>query len=136
MLKPILIQGAEETEINYFKNILPNKKEKLAKLYEEIVLYIKKAKKGLKSNNVEEVRWWFGYLFTIICENKENIDPIIYESVISLKNEVYNSIHTMLFFHHAFKNIKTLTEEFNKLINIIDTRISELKLYVQLAEKI
>ena len=35
------------------------------------MLYLKKAQKGLKANNVEEVQWWFGDIFTTLCENKE-----------------------------------------------------------------
>ena len=33
--------------------------------------YLKNSYKGLKENNVEEVQWWLGDLFILMCENKE-----------------------------------------------------------------
>ena len=45
--------------------------QKLVFIYEQILQYLKKAQKGLKANNVEEVQWWFGDIFTTLCENKE-----------------------------------------------------------------
>ena len=131
-----LINIGYEQTMDYFKNILPQKKEKLVKLYEEITSYIKKAKKGLKSNNVEEVRWWFGYLFTTLCENKELIDYSIYEQIINMKDKIYSNISKILFFHNSIKNIKILEEDMNILIQKLDLRINELKMYLQLVNKL
>ena len=51
--------------------------------------FLKEAHKGLKSNNVEEVQWWFGDLFILLCENKEILDEKIYKSIVSLKDNLY-----------------------------------------------
>ena len=126
-----LINTGYEQTINYFKNILPKKKETLIDVYSEIQKYLKKAYKGLKSNNVEEVQWWFGDLFTTLCEHKEIVDPKIYERIISLKNLTKESVSTLLFFHTRFKNLAKLQEEFAQCIEMIDNRIVDLKLYNQ-----
>ena len=65
--------------LNYLKNI---------------ELYLKEVEKGLKSKNVEEVQWWIGDLFILLCENKEIIDPVIYQSILEMKNSLYESIST------------------------------------------
>ena len=121
--------GYEQTK-NFFTDFLPQKKEKLIGIYSNISKYLKKAKKGLKTKNVEETQWWIGDIFIELCENKEIVDPIIYQQIVDLKNEISNNISNFLFFYTLFKNHKSLEERFNELITVIDTRIAESKLYL------
>ncbi len=125
-----LINLGYEQTMNYFKNILPNKKEKLIGIYTKISKYLKKSKKGLKLKNVEETQWWMGDIFTELCENKEIVDPIIYEKIVDLKNEISKNISNFLFVYTTFKNTKELEEKFNDLITMTDTKIAESKLYI------
>lgn len=127
-----LIELGYKQTISYFMNVLPNKKTKLIDVYKKLNKSLKKVKQGLKSNNVEEVQWHIGELFTSLCEAKEIVDPKIYNKIIELKNNIYNNISTILFFHHAFKNLSKLTDECVELINVIDAREAELKLYLQI----
>ena len=90
--------------MDYFKVFLPKKKEKLEQVYIKLHNYLKKAYKGLKANNVEEVQWWLGDTFIHLCENKEIIDPLIYESILFLKNSLYDATKTILFFHTKEEN--------------------------------
>ena len=122
--------------MHYFKNVLPPKKENISKIYAEILYYLKKVKKAVKSDNVEDVRWWFGYIFTIMCENQEYIDPIIYKSIIELKDDLYNSISKILFFHNTFKNAKNLLMQIDEILRYFDQRLAETKLYLQIIENL
>ena len=126
-----LIEIGYNQTINYFKNVLPYKKQRLVSVYEQILLYLKKAQKGLKGNNVEEVQWWFGDIFTVLCENKEIVDPVIYNRILDIKNSLSKSKTTVLFFHTHFKGVKRLDAELRDLIMVINTRIADLKLYLQ-----
>lgn len=126
-----LIEIGYNQTINYFKNVLPYKKQRLVSVYEQILLYLKKAQKGLKGNNVEEVQWWFGDIFTVLCENKEIVDPVIYNRILDIKNSLLKSKTTVLFFHTHFKGVKRLDAELRDLIMIINTRVADLKLYLQ-----
>ena len=110
------------------------KKEKLYKVYMKASQYLKQAYKGLKSNNVEEVQWWLGDLFILLCENKEIIDKSIYEKIAELKDELMDSVSTILFFHSRFKNQKNLDSQMKNVINIVDTRIADIKLFLQAIE--
>ena len=125
-----LINSGYEQTMKYFTSMLPSKKEKLNKVYSKISKYLKNAKKGLKSKNVEETQWWIGDIFIELCENKEIVDPVIYSKIVDLKNEISNNISNFLFFYNAFKNIKHLEELLTDLILIIDTRIAESILYL------
>lgn len=125
-----LINIGYEQTMRYFKEFLPEKKHKILKVYELINTYIKKAQKGLKSNNVEEVQWWFGDIFTVLCENKEIVDPIIYNKIIQLKNSLNNATSTILFFHTCFKGAKHLEVQMKEVILALDLRIADLKLYL------
>ena len=121
--------------MNYFRNILPKKKEKLVDIYSNILKYLKKAEKALKSKNVEDVQWWFGYVFMELCENKEYTDRAIYNRIKYLKDEIYNNKSTILFFHTTFKNAKVLEEEMENLIFMIEERLSDIQLYLQIITK-
>lgn len=124
-----LINIGYEKTIDYFKNILPNKKEKLIDIYSTITTYLKKAKKGLKQGNVEEVQWWIGDIFTLLCENKEIVDSLIYEQLVDFKNCVEEYKTTVLFFYTKFKNPQEVENHLNKVLNTISNRVVELKLY-------
>ena len=80
-----LINLGYEQTMAYFKKFLPKKKESLEKVYASALKYLKEGYKGLRANNVEEVQWWLGDLFILLCENKEIIDPNIYEEIHQLK---------------------------------------------------
>ena len=126
-----LINVGYEQTMNYFKNVLPKKKEKLLEVYTPISTYLKKALKGLKANNVEEVQWWFGDIFTVLCENKEIVDPQIYNKIRELKNDLVKATSTILFFHTCFKGAKRLEAQMKDVIMTVDTRIADIRLYLQ-----
>lgn len=125
-----LINLGYEQTMNYFAVNLPEKKSKLTEVYSKISKYLKNAKKGLKSKNVEETQWWIGDIFIELCENKEIVDPVIYSKIVDLKNEISNNISNVLFFYTSFKNQKYLEEMFDELIITLDTRIAESVLYI------
>ena len=126
-----LIEIGYTQTIYYFKSLLPKKKQVLSEVYSKILTYLKKALKGLKANNVEEVQWWFGDIFTTMCENKEIIDPVIYQKILDLKNSLVKGSTTILFFHTCFKGAKRLEAEMKDVIMIVNNRVNELKLYTQ-----
>ena len=117
--------------IRYFKEVLPKKKEKLTDIYSTISKYLKKSKRGLKSKNVEEAEWWIGDIFILMCENKEIIDPVIYQQIVDLKNEIVKNKSTILFIHTRFKNSKQLEALYDDVIMSVDTRIAEGRLYLR-----
>ena len=90
-----LIDSGYQQTMAYFKEVLPLKKEKLEKVYSQSLKYLKNAYKGLKSNNVEEVQWWIGDLFILLCEHKEIIDSRIYNAIFELKESLYDSIESL-----------------------------------------
>ena len=126
-----LINIGYEQTMNYFKNVLPAKKEKLTEIYTKISKFLKNSKRGLKSRNVEEAEWWIGDIFILMCENKEIIDPKIYQQIVDLKNEIVNNKSTILFFHTIFKNSGSLEEKYNEVILAVDSRIAENKLFLR-----
>ena len=128
--RKIIDLGYEQT-MRYFTTVLPAKKEKLFDIYTKISKYLKKAKKGLKSKNVEETQWWIGDIFIELCENKEIVDPLIYSQIVDLKNEISNNVSNILFFYTSFRNSKHLEEMFKELIKVIDTRIAEFALFLR-----
>ena len=129
-----LINIGYNQTMNYFKKVLPEKKKKILEVYQKISTYLKKARKGLKSNNVEEVQWWFGDIFTVLCEHKEIVDPILYNKIVDIKNALVKGAATILFFHTCFKGAKRLDAQMQDVIISVDTRIAEIKMYLQKIE--
>lgn len=126
-----LINSGYEQVMKYFKEVLPAKKERLENIYSTALKYLKNANKGLKANNVEEVQWWFGDLFTLLCENKEIVDENIYKRILGLKNLLMDSSSRFLIFYTKFNDRKPLEREMQDVIELVDTRASEIKLYLQ-----
>ena len=117
--------------MDYFKKVLPVKKQKLAEIYSQLLSYLKSAKKGLKMNNVEEVQWWLGDVFTLLCENKEIVDPVIYTKIVELKNDLMKGSTKILFFHTCFKGAKRLEIQMQDTILAVNNRLTDLQLYLQ-----
>ncbi len=130
-----LINSGYEQTMKYFKEVLPAKKEKLDKVYSLVLKYLKNANKGLKGNNVEEVQWWFGDLFTLLCENKEIVDKHIYNEIVRLKNLLMDSSSQFLIFYTKFHDRKQLEDAMQYVINLVEARVSEIKLYLQTQEQ-
>lgn len=128
--RKLILSGYEQT-MKYFKEILPEKKRKLEAIYSEIHKYLKAINKGLIFNDVEEVQWQMGELFTILCENKEIIDPYIYNLIISFKNTAKSSVSTKFFFHNKFKDTKVLKTTLKALLEVLEDRLTETRLYLQ-----
>lgn len=125
-----LINLGYEQTMKYFKEFLPNKKEKIAEVYSKLSKYLKNSKKGLKSKNVEEAQWWLGDIFTELFLNKEYIDPIIAEKFVDLRDNISKNISNFLFFYTKFKNSSLLEDKYDELITVVDTKVAELKLYL------
>ena len=126
-----LINSGYEQTMKYFKEVLPAKKEKLESVYSRILRYLKNANKGLKANNVEEVQWWLGDLFTLLCEHKEIVDKNIYDKIIYLKNHLMDSSSRFLVFYTKFNDRKALETEMQEVIDLLDERVTEIKLFLQ-----
>lgn len=126
-----LINLGYEQTMAYFKDVLPKKKDVIEKIYSKLLFYFKQAYKGLRSKNVEEVQWWLGDIFILLCENKEIVDPQLYQLIIDLKNLLLDSISTVLFFHTRFKGQKFLEEEMKKVLMIIEQKVADIKFYQQ-----
>lgn len=122
-----LINSGYEQTMRYFKEFLPAKKELLEKVYSKSYNYMKKLYSGVKSNDVEEVQWWLGDLFILLCENKEIIDERIYKSFINLKNNLMSSVKVSFLWRTGFKEQKLLIQETKVVMNLLEERIADLK---------
>ena len=124
--KKLINTGYEQT-INYFKTVLPAKKRRLAAVYTAILSSLKKAQKGLHSNNADEVSRHIGEMYVVLCENKEIIDPLIYNNISLLKAELKKSVISVLFFKARFKGLKRLEVQMADTVHKLRARIAELK---------
>ena len=125
-----IIESGYKQTMYYFKEVLPYKKESLEDIYSQMLKYLKNSHKGLKAGDVEEVQWWLGDLFTLLCENKELVDERIYEQIVDLKNAIMESSTRFLLFYTRFNDKKNLEKKMKNIINVLERRISELKLYL------
>ena len=126
--RKLIYSGYEQT-MSYFKKLLPVKKDKLINIYSQLLKYSKKLHKGIRNNDVEDVQWWLGEIFTLLCENKEFVDCNIYREIINLKNNIKDSISSLLFIYSKLKNRKQLEIISKNLSNIIEERVLDLKYY-------
>jgi len=126
-----LIEDGYLQTMEYFKNVLPKKKEKLVDVYLNILKFLKEIRKGIRINNVEEVQWWMGDLFITLCENKEIIDFNLYEKIAQMKASIQDSVSTVLLVHACYKNKKYLENEISDIIDIVENKYAEIQLFLQ-----
>lgn len=73
-----------ETTKKYFETVLPQKKEKLYKIYSKIENKIFKFKDELRGDKIAAARLELAELFVILCEDKRFIDLVLYERIFAL----------------------------------------------------
>jgi len=126
----IIDMGYNQT-INYFKNVLPHKKEFLLSLYKKLVKPLHRLSGYIHRNDILNAKITLGYIFTELCESKEYINAEIYTDLKEFNETLLNSIKTNLFRKQVFKNNAETSEKLDNITNKLRKTITELEWYIK-----
>lgn len=129
-----LMQIGYAQTMDYFKKVLPVKKTKLAEIYNEIEIKLKKIQKNITNNNIQKAKSILGDLFVYLCDYVNIIDERDYLKIKDFKDVFYNNIvYPALFGKTRIKNENLVLAVLEQTLFQIANKAEELSLYVQIS---
>ena len=128
-----LIQAGYDQTIDYFRNVLPNKKTMIKASYECIYADICKIQKLIESNKIFKAKVQLGDLFMYFCDCKDAIDDVDVAEIQNFKDIFLANIkYPALFGKVGLKNDNLIKAELAKLKNKLEIKIEEFQNYLEL----
>ena len=128
-----LINSGYNQTISYFKEFLPQKKNKICKNYETILAHLNKLKKLIASGKIKKAKIQLGDLFIDLPDLYEIIDLTDYVELKNFRDIFLQNVkYPALFGKITLANEKLVMAELTKLHEKIKSKVVELKEYPQL----
>ncbi len=128
-----LMQIGYSQTMNYFKDVLPLKKENLLKIYTEIETHLKKVKSNIESNNIKKAKETLTELFMYLCDYVNVIDIKDFNELKEFKDILFsNIVYPALFGKTGIKNEKLVLCKVEQVTNNIADKTSEYKQFLKL----
>lgn len=128
-----LMQIGYSQTMNYFKDVLPLKKENLLKIYTEIETHLKKVKSNMESNNIKKAKETLTELFMYLCDYVNVIDIKDFNELKEFKDILFsNIVYPALFGKTGIKNEKLVLCKLEQVTNNIADKTSEYKQFLKL----
>lgn len=126
-----LMKAGYEQTIKYFKNVLPQKKEKLLEEYYFLNNSLKKVEKLISANKIPKAKFALSEMFVDLCEYKDNIDSEIYVAIRKF-SELFDSNvkYPALFGKVKFIESEQVALSIKTLIERISAKMYELESYL------
>lgn len=117
--------------MDYFRNVLPEKKKEILKHYKKFQKHLNRIKKCIFSNKIKNAREEIGLLYMDIGSSKKIIDMKYYNMLEEFKNNFMTNI-TPASFLGIFKlhDLKSIQTQINSLIYLFEEKILELESYI------
>lgn len=128
-VKNSLIEKGYNETINYFKNTLPPKREKIFSCYNKILEHIQTLKKHIKEGNPEKTIFVVNEILSNMHESTKYIDEYFYELIYELKAFILLNIKIGLFRTKHIKNVKQALSKTEFIEHLISERVEDLSQY-------
>ncbi len=112
--------------MEYFKNILPEKRKELSKDYSILEKNISEVIKYLDKQNVLQAKVALGKVYMDLCEIKPVIEESFYESIQNARFRLENELKPSFFGNYSKEKIKTVCEDFKQIKNNIKEKLKDL----------
>lgn len=120
-----LMQLGYSQTMDYFNEVLPEKKRVLLTMYKKLLDKLLKIRRLLKNLNINQAKLLTAELFIDLCENKDYIENKYYEYILEFKNMFYENIKYPALFGKITLNKQDVIV--NYLSNIIDRLTDKTK---------
>ena len=127
-----LMQIGYDCTINYFKNELPIKKQKLLSMYSLIHDKLVKIHKHLKRKNILKAKSLTSELFIDLCDCKDKMEQKFYAEIVAFKNIFFENIqYPPLFGKTTLNNEEKIISSIGLIINSLKFKTEELNAYLE-----
>lgn len=126
-----LIDIGYKSTLEYFKNTLVGKKQKLLPQYQVILDHLIKIKNKIRTNDITAAKNQLCEMFVYLCESKRYIDTAIYDDIIKFKNYFFNNMKTSLFLKKvSLKDKRQIEFYLNKINEAVLEKCIEIEDYI------
>ncbi len=126
-----LIESGYKQTIQYFKSVLPAKKERVLNAYNIVQGHVLKLKGFMNLRQYGNVRTELGALFINLSELFDIIDIDDYSAIKRFKDLLYDNLGVGFFGSTKLNNEKLVKTELMQLAQNIDAKVDELVLYLK-----
>ena len=118
--------------MDYFLNVLPEKKKKILVHYKNILKYLNRIKKYVSSNKIKQAREEIGLLYMDIRPAKKYIEMKYYDMVEEFKTNFMENIIPAASFFGIFnlRNLRLIETQINAVVYKFEEKILELESYI------
>ena len=113
--------------MQFFKEILPQKRKKLLEHYNLLLTKLEETEKNIKKNDIKKAKISIGELFSLLADSKKYIDTKIYKKIKKFRNLFTDNIECGLFGQQKLANKKEVKTYTEKIVNILKEKCTELK---------
>lgn len=126
-----LIEMGYNDSLKYLTRDFKTKKIQISEIYSKLILFLEDLQKSLRNNSVIDSKENLKDLFLYLSDKHKYVDVDIFESLISLKNDIQNEpLKKGWFKQLKFKNKMILVNTCDILNKVIKIKLNELKNYV------
>lgn len=126
-----LMESGYLQTIDYFKNLLPEKKKKILKHYKAIQKQLVKIKKSISANKIRNARDEMGVLFMEITPAAKIIDKKYYKMIELFKDNFLSNISAASIFGiFNLRDQRLIETQINYLVDAFEEKILELESYI------
>ena len=116
--------------IKYFKKYLPEKKDKIFAIYDNMYSQFNKINRAVHSNKIQKAKMILYETYAFLCENMCYIDPNEYLRIKEFKNIFIENIkYPALFGNISFKSRKSVKEKSENITDMLFNKLTDLKNY-------
>lgn len=128
--RDLMEKGYAQT-IEYFKKVLPDKKQKLHCMYSNLYEKLKKVSKNIKKQNITNAKNQICEVFVDLCEYKDFIDNQYYEYIRGFKNILLDNIsYPALFGKTTLRNTDEVEKYLDKILAALENKIKEIETFL------
>lgn len=125
----IIDDGYRQT-MEYFKNFLVLKKQKIVDIYAEILDKLRQVQTFFLLKKYTAAKNVLSELFIFLSKVNDIIDKDIYDAIAVFQKLVFNNVKSGLLGRSSCNNLENLTETLSSIINDLTLRIQELDRYI------
>ena len=123
-----IIDAGYEAAINYFRNKLPEKKQKIYAIYDKILEFLRKIQEQILRKKYAKAKEVLGEMFILLCETKDIIDENIYNELKALQKMLFTGVKIGLLGQKC-ENLDSVKSQLHNVIWMLTDRIKEFEQY-------
>ena len=132
--KALIRDGYEQT-IEYFKNLLPVKKQKILDNYLKLKNYVFDIRENILGDNVEKAQIKYANMLALLCQIGSMIDEKIYQDLQALSDEILNNSAKSLFLKRTYlQNTRKVLKDLDRLEEVLKAKCSKFETYFKLVK--